>query len=81
MIKPGDKILLKNVPPKEHDRYPVIVHGMVKYLGKSVTVASIDGLDKEIPEDTIFSIEEDDGEYHQKNIRCGLPSLTIWSHF
>lgn len=63
MIKPGDKILLKNVPPKEHDRYPVIVHGMVKYLGKSVTVASIDNLDKEIPEDTIFSIEEDDGEY------------------
>ena len=36
---------------------------MVKYLGKSVTVASIDDLDKEIPEDTIFSIEEDDGEY------------------
>jgi hypothetical protein len=63
MIKPGDKILLKNVPPKEHDRYPVIVHGMVKYLGKSVTVASIDDLDKEMPEDTIFSIEEDDGEY------------------
>lgn len=63
MIKPGDKILLKNVPPKEHDRYPVIVHGMVKYLGKSVTVASIDDLDKEIPEDTIFSIEEDDGKY------------------
>lgn len=63
MIKPGDKILLKNVPPKEHDRYPVIVHGMVKYLGKSVTVASIDDLDKEIPEYTIFSIEEDDGEY------------------
>lgn len=63
MIKPGDKILLRNVPPKEHDRYPVIVHGMVKYLGKSVTVASIDNLDKEIPEDTIFSIEEDDGEY------------------
>lgn len=63
MIKPGDKILLKNVPPKEHDRYPVIVHGMVKYLGKSVTVASIYDLDKEMPEDTIFSIEEDDGEY------------------
>lgn len=63
MIKPGDKILLKNVPPKEHDRYPVIVHGMVKYLGKLVTVASIDNLDKEILEDTIFSIEEDDGEY------------------
>lgn len=63
MIKPGDKILLKNVPPKEHDRYPVIVHGMVKYLGKSVTVASIDDLDKEMPENTIFSIEEDDGEY------------------
>lgn len=63
MIKPGDKILLKNVPPKEHDRYPVIVHGMVKYFGKLVTVASIDDLDKEIPEDTIFSIEEDDGKY------------------
>lgn len=63
MIKPGDKILLKNIPPRAYDRWPVIVPDMVEHLGKFVTVTSVDHIDKEIPEDTMFYIEEDDGEY------------------
>lgn len=60
MIKPGDKILLKNVPPKEHDRYPVIVHGMVKYLGTEVTVKSVGDPNGE---NTLFRIKENGGVY------------------
>lgn len=59
MIKPGDKILLKNVPPKEYKVWPTIVDYMEPFLGLVVTVAK----SKLGDSDTTFRIMEDKGRF------------------